>query len=288
LAAGFRIRVSDPFVIVYNTEAVYARWVEGVYSRLHREFINHWRNKRMPLTKVNKPLITVIYRTQDEYAEHVRRELGHDPGSMVAYYNLLTNRVTMYDLTSLFRPSGTVLDSDRQINEILANPNAVAMVTTVVHEATHQLMFNTGMQTRLADTPLWLNEGLAMYFETHDLTSSTGWRSAGKVNELRLIRLRQYLATRPPDSLRTMLTDDNVFRDGEQSLDRYAEAWGLCYFLLNRKGPNFVSYLKHMSTKQPLFTESPDERLQSFQTFLGDDLERLDAGFVEFIRRLVR
>ncbi len=284
---GFRIRVADQFVIIYNTEPAYARWVEGVYKRLYREFVNHWRDKRgFPLTPVNRPLVTVIYRTQAEYAEHVRRELGHDPGNMVAYYNLLTNRVTMYDLTALFRTPGMALDNERQINEILGNPNAVAMVTTIVHEATHQLMFNAGMQTRLAETPLWLNEGLAMYFETPDLNNAAGWRSAGKVNLVRLARLRQYLAHRPPDSLRTMLADDAVFREGEQMLDRYAEAWGFCYFLLNRRGPAFVEYLKHMSSKAPLLAGTSEERIQEFQTFLGDDLEKLDAEFIDFIRRL--
>ncbi|HMP80206.1 MAG TPA: DUF1570 domain-containing protein, partial [Pirellulaceae bacterium] len=286
---GFRIRVADQFVIVYNTEPAYARWVEGVYKRLYREFVNHWRDKRgFPVVSVNKPLVTVIYRTQAEYAEHVRRELGHDPGNMVAYYNLLTNRVIMYDLTALFRTPGMALDNDRQINQILGNPNAIAMVTTIVHEATHQLIFNTGMQTRLADTPLWLNEGLAMYFETPDLNNAAGWRSAGKVNHVRLMRLRQYLHSRQPNSLRIMLSDDSVFREGEQMLDRYAEAWGFCYFLLNRKGPAFIEYLKYLSAKQPLMADTAEERVQEFQTFLGDDLDKLDAEFVEFISRLTR
>ena len=39
-------------------------------------------------------------------------------------------------------------------------------VATTVHEAIHQLMFHTGLQTARVQYPLWISEGLATAFET--------------------------------------------------------------------------------------------------------------------------
>ena len=73
-------------------------------------------------------------------------------------------------------------------------------MATIIHEATHQLAFNCGMQNRYADIPLWLSEGIAIYFETPDLRNKRGWRSIGSVNRVRLAEFRRYLRSRPSDS----------------------------------------------------------------------------------------
>ena len=72
----------------------------------------------------------------------------------------MTNRVAMYDLTADF---GNGAGQNRDFEDILRDPRSIRMVTTIIHEGTHQLMFNTGLQTRLADTPYWLNEGCLLY-----------------------------------------------------------------------------------------------------------------------------
>ena len=85
-----------------------------------------------------------------------------------------------------------------QINQILAQPEALRAVSTIVHEATHQIAFNCGLHTRLSDCPRWLSEGIAMYlFETPDLSSPKGWKSIGCVNQLRLEQFAKYLPMRP-------------------------------------------------------------------------------------------
>ena len=59
-------------------------------------------------------------------------------------------------------------------------------VSTIVHEATHQIAFNSGLHQRLSDCPKWFSEGVAMYCETPDLKSSEGWAGIGAVNRNRL------------------------------------------------------------------------------------------------------
>ena len=89
---------------------------------------------------------------------------------------------------------------------MLSRPEAELSVATIVHEATHQIAFNSGLQTRFADVPLWISEGIAVFFETPDLESAKGWRTIGAVNSARLAQFQRYLADRPPTSLKTLIS----------------------------------------------------------------------------------
>jgi hypothetical protein len=193
----------------------------------------------------------------------------------------------MYDLTGVEsanrygRPVGTI----KQINQILIQPEAERQVATVVHEATHQIAYNCGMHARYSDCPLWLSEGIAIFFETPDLKSSKGWRGVGAVSWLRLERFRQYLGRRPADSLTTLIADDRRFRDTAHNLDAYAEAWALTYYLIRRYPDEYVEYLKALGKKKPLIDDGPAARLDEFQKAFGD-LQRLDAEFLRYMQRV--
>jgi hypothetical protein len=133
---------------------------------------------------------------------------------------------------------------------------------------------------------LWLSEGLAMFFETPDLTSSKGWRTIGAVNRPRLVRFRQYLKTRYADSLETLIADDKRFRDTTTALDAYAEAWALNYFLINHYPEEYAAYLKLLGEKGPLLTDSPDVRVAEFRKAFGKELDELDREFQQQLRRV--
>lgn len=285
LPDGFKIHHAGDFVIAYSTERAYARWVGGLYQRLHRGFTKHWQRKKFKTKEPNFPLAVIIFSNKAEYERYMTKELGGVSPGLVAYYNLQSNRVAMYDLTAGRNADGNG-DRNRRISEVLADPRSIQMVATVIHEGTHQLMFNTGMQIRMSDTPLWLNEGLAMYFETPDLSNNRGWRAIGRVNHMRLVSFKQSLQRRPADSLNLMLTSDKRFRDQETALDAYAESWAFCYFLLKEHEEEFVDYLKLMSQKSQQKADSKKTRLNDFRKFLGEDLQALDREFLKYIEKL--
>ena len=207
--------------------------------------------------------------------------------SVIGYFGLTTNRMTMYDLTGLEArgPRRGHGKTTVQINQILAQPDALPTVATIVHEATHQIAFNCGLHTRLSDCPLWFSEGIAVYFETPDLSSPKGWKGIGAVNQPRLERFRQYLETRPVNSLETLIRDDTRFRDAKQALDAYAEAWALTYFLIQKHSKAYVAYLAMLSKKPPLGEDGPEKRLDQFRQIFGE-LGPLDADFMRYVARL--
>lgn len=282
---GFEIHVTQHYVICHNTSRVYAQWCGALFERLYKAFTNFWTRKGFDLHEPEFPLVALVFADADSYAAYAAREAGDGARTIIGYYSFALNRVAMHDLTGVqaLRKSGGKHSNSNEINQMLARPEAERTVATIIHEATHQIAFNCGLQTRGANHPLWFSEGLAIYFETPDLSSSKGWRTIGAVNRVRLAGFRRYLRKgRPADSLVTLLTRDDRLRDGdpERSADAYAEAWALNYFLFRHRPKQYLAYVRLMSEKKPLIANDAETRLREFQKVFGD-LRQLDAEFIK-------
>ena len=290
LPEGFRVFTTAHYLVCYNTSTPYAQWCGALYERLYRGFFTFWKNRGWILKEPERPLIAVVFDDQESYASYADEELGSAADVIIGYYSLQSNRVMMYDLTGVdgqgFGRSRA--STAKHVNRILSQPAAERTVATIIHEATHQLAFNCGLQIRYADNPLWLSEGLAIYFETPDLKNSRGWRRIGSVSRVRLPEFRQYLLDRPDNSLITLIADDHRFRQPSvrQRNQAYAEAWALNYFLIRRYPREFVAYLKVLSAKSPLVRDEKEQRIAEFKAAFSDDLEKLDAQFLRFIKRV--
>jgi hypothetical protein len=286
LPAGFEVHRTAHYLICHDTSPAYARWCGSLFERLYMAFTNYWKRRGMKLTEPEFPLVAVIFADRAAYAKFSRAELGDAAASIIGYFSLRTNRMTMHDLTGMEAGNrhSSRGSTGAQINQILSRPEAARTVATIVHEATHQIAFNCGLHTRYSDCPLWFSEGIAVYFEAPDLSSSRGWRGIGAINQPRLLQFRQFLAKRPADSLRTLIADDKRFRDPKQALDAYAEAWALTYYLILRQPKQFVGYLRTLSEKQLLLQDGPETRLKEFTEAFGD-LRELDANFLRYMTR---
>ncbi len=288
LPAGFEVYTTHHYLICHNTSREYAAWCGALFERLYKAFTNFWSRKGMKLHEPDFPLVAVVFNSRESYGNYAKGELGESAESIIGYYSLRSNRVTMYDLTGIesLRSPGDRRGSPAQINAVLARPEAEQIVATIIHEATHQIAFNSGLQTRFADIPLWVSEGIAVYFETPDLQNAKGWRTIGAVNESRLVRFREYLAHRPADSLKSLICDDKRLRDARTALDAYAEAWALNYYLIHQHPKQYLAYLQMLAQKKQFFWDDPAARLKEFQAAFGDNLGQLDADFVRQMQKL--
>jgi hypothetical protein len=285
---GFEIHTTVHYLICYNTSKAYAQWCGSLFERLYLAFTTFFEHHGFKLHAPETPLVVIIFADHDGYAHFTSDELGGNARSVIGFYSLRTNRVNMYDLTGVeaVRQAGDKRGNAAQINQLLSSPEAEAMVATVIHEATHQIAFNCGLEQRFADVPLWLSEGLAMYFETPDLSNTKGWRTLGEVNRPRLARFREYLSRRPANSLTSLIVEDTRLRDPRQSLDAYAEAWALTYFLLRQHPKEYQAFTELQSAKGPLVWDEPAQRLKQFQECFGNDLSALDTEFLRYMQRV--
>ena len=288
LPDNFRFFERNHYVIGYQTELAYAKWIGSLYEgRLYRGFERFWKQKKLELTTPEFPLVVLIFQNQQTYEQFLLQEFGQVP-TMVAYYNLQSNRVAMYDLTTRQPVGGNNMANNRTLEMILWSPAIWPMIATLIHEGSHQLIFNRGIQQRFADSPYWLNEGLAMYFETPDRTHRSGWRQAGQLNYARLAEFRQRQQNRSLQSLKSLIQSDELFQnpDSDSVVGSYAESWALVHFLLERRADQFTAYLEDLRKKRPLAPITAEQRIQDFETHFGDDWEGLEKQFMEFMNML--
>jgi hypothetical protein len=289
LPQGFEAHRTANYVICHNTSKAYAAWCGGLFERLHKNFLNFWSRKGLELHDPDFPLAAILFADRESYQVYAKRELGEAAAATIGLYSLHTNRMTMYDLTSidkLRRPGDRRLTS-AQINAMLSRPEGERTVATIVHEATHQMAFNCGLHTRYADIPVWVSEGIAVYFETPDLKSRSGWNTIGALSPGRLHTFKGYLPERPADSLKSLIVTDARFRDARQAPIAYAEAWALVYHLMNgqKTQEKFIDYLKLLAKKERLVFDKPEERLKEFEAAFGD-LGKLDPALIRAMGKL--
>lgn len=283
LGHGFEVVTTRHYVICTSARRQYAAWCGALFERLYLSFHNHWKQRGMKLAEPEFPLVALVFAGEKEFAAFATKDAGADVATAKGYYSIGTNRMVLYDLTAAdAKPIGDATDIDKQVAAVPYN------IATVIHEATHQIAFNSGMHTRYADNPLWLVEGMAMYFETPDLSSKTGWKTAGAVNDERLGQFRDFISAgrRKPDSLTTLISSDARFNNADQAADAYAEAWALSFYLIRTRKEAYVKYLNVLAAKPRLVFDTPEERQAEFRAAFGEDLKQIETEFLKNIRRL--
>ncbi len=287
MGPGFQVYQSKHYVVVYNTTRKYAQWCSSLLERLQRGFLAYWRKQGCDVQEPEHPLAVVVLGDKASYMQYAKQELGAAAGSAIGFYSLQTNRITMYDLTGMqaLRREDTRRGSLHDITAMLSQPEAEPLVATIVHEATHQIAFNCGMQKRFGANPVWLGEGLAVFHETPDLSSSRSWTGIGRVNYERWDRYRHNANNNRVAPLRSLILSDERFRNPRTAVDAYAEAWAWTYFLITWHTDQYVAYLKDLAAKPVLTVDDKRTRLADFTKHFGSDFQALED---EFYRRMSR
>lgn len=287
MGPGFQVYQAKHYVIVYNTTRKYAQWTSSLLERLQKGFVAYWKRRGFDVKEPEAPLAVVIFGDKNTYLQYAREELGQAAGTAIGYYSLQSNRITMYDLTGMqaLRREDSKRGSLHDITAMLSEPEAAPQVATIVHEATHQIAFNCGLQKRFVDNPVWLAEGMAMFCETPDLFSNRSWSGIGKVNYDRWDLYRENANANRVGTLKSIIVDDTRFRNPRTAVDAYAEAWAWTYFLITWHTDEFVAYLKEMADKPLLTPADKKQRLAEFTKHFGDDFTKLED---EFYRRMSR
>ena len=103
LPKGFEVHATTHYLIVHNTSRAYAQWCGALFERLYMAFRNYWTKRGFDLSEPQFPLVAAVFADRAAYLKHSRGELGGGAESVIAYFSLDTNRMTMYDLTGTER-----------------------------------------------------------------------------------------------------------------------------------------------------------------------------------------
>lgn len=284
---SFQIHTTKHYVICSDAGTAYMKWCGILFERLFRAFQTYWRTSRLALSPPKFPLVAIIFKDRKDFARYAATDTGLPMATSVGYYSVRMNRMVLFDLTGTAKAKNNRARpvSAEEISRRIAKSSF--NIATIIHEATHQIAFLSGMHKRYADNPLWLTEGMAMYFETPNLRNQQGWQTVGTVNAVRMRQFRDYVRKRRKgNSLISLIGSNKRLTDAKTSKDAYAESWALTYFLIKTRRATYQRYLKEIAKKKPLIWDSPAERLALFRKLFGADLKKLDQTFLRSMSRI--
>ncbi len=284
----------------------FADLFEDVFRSLH----GYVSVRGFALPDPDFPLIAVVYPNEKAFAANCRQDhVPFIPG-LRGYYHRLTNRVqvfeddadhlagvrrTLPDTHAATASLPSVLRSRSQWAEGLTTQShpqtwdaniQSTLRNTIVHESTHQAAYNLGLHTRIGDNPKWVTEGLATLLESDGVRGNRGSQPAQtRLNQERFEWFGAFAQQRrEPHSLADFISGDRMFHTA--ALDAYAQAWALSFFLAETRPSQYWRYLQDISQRDPLPSYGASERLADFQSAFGNDIDRIEVGFLRFMDEL--
>ncbi|MBI1249474.1 DUF1570 domain-containing protein [bacterium] len=255
--------------LVVHPKGTKDQWA-GQFEKLYRSFQQYFAARGIYPERPQFPLVAIVFPDFKSYQKYAAQEGMRVSRGIVGYYSGKTNRVALYDVTF-----GTH-------NEALWEEN----INTVIHEATHQTAFNTGIHNRFAGGPKWLIEGLATMFEAPGVWDSRNYNHfRDRVNKTRMLEFLEYARTqRAPNSLAAFVTNDKAYL--RRPSTAYGEGWALVFYLIETRPREFAAYVRKVADQPNGATYSDAERLKDFQDAFGQDLNQLEAHFLRYIDEL--
>ena len=270
LAAGFWL-LASPSV----TNAGSLRTLRSAHYNVHTDL-------DQPLAEEMGRRLDAMY---DEYARRLEQFKTADPNQRFEVY-LFANRDDYMRLTqNRFPNTGGIFMAGRNLlAAFLEGQGRDGLRRAIQHEAFHQFAF-TAISP---DLPVWLNEGMAQYFEEGVWTGSS--YSIGQVPPRRLRQLQHDMSNKQIVPFRQMLTmtDEqwaaNLTSNADKGATQYNQAWAMVHFLVHGSNgndkyrPRLIDMLKRIhdgAKPTEAFIESFSRNVDGFQ-----------ARFEEFARKL--
>lgn len=239
------------------------------FEELYRSFIRYFSVRGTVPQEPPFPMVAIVWPTQLDFVRYAAAEGTPVSATVLGYYSIYTNRIALFD------QGGGQADSESWTENS----------STIIHEATHQTAFNTGLHSRFVQTPRWLAEGLGTLFEAPGVWDSANHPQAGKrVNEGRLRDFQHLLAKAPPRQgfVAEMISSDRWFQSDPSVA--YAHAWALTYFLVETRPKQYFAYLKTTASKAAFSNYPAAVRQADFMGAFGRDVRKLEADFLGHMR----
>jgi hypothetical protein len=262
--SAFEVSAAGKYLVVHP-RGHGSEWSQR-FDELYRSFKMFFAVRGFQLREPEFPLVAIILRSKEEFYRYARKEKAQLQSSILGYYSSQTNRVAMYDVTA--GRSNTAWHANAE---------------TIIHEATHQTAFNTGIHSRFAPPPQWVAEGLGTLFEARGIWDARGSsRPADRVNRGRLAQFRSLLTKHKGDTLVQLVSSDKLFKS---DIDlAYAESWALTYYLSQTQPTKYAAYLARTARRPEFQSYTSAERLADFTGVFGENFRLLDAQFLQYMR----
>lgn len=281
-----------------------AREYAALFDQIYTSFRSYFRRRNLKLSKPEFPLVALVFPDHVDFATYARREKVRASRGLMGYYHPNSNRVALFDpgqqtaareVQPLLESQFALLEQPRETFALLttepyarASSSSSGLQDTMIHEATHQMAFNTGLHSRIGQNPKWVVEGLATVFEAPGIRGSGSKHNAiTRINRERFVRFNNYAQQRrQKKSLEAFVADDSLFN--RAVLDAYAEAWALSFYLIETRSSAYLKYLRKIAKRDPVKAYRSKERVHDFKQAFGKDLAVLEGSMLRYFEKLAR
>jgi len=268
LGKGFEVRGTGHYMVAHprGQRDRWPQWFEDLY----RSFVRYFSVRGFQLTEPPFPLIGIVCKDRGDFYRYATSQGVPAAGGTLGYYELESNRIILYDVT------GHEADSaDWEQN-----------AATIIHEATHQTAFNTGIHSRYTPPPVWVVEGLATMFEAPGVYNSRfNTRRSDRINRRQFEQFRKFAAPKHrPEMTAGLIASDRLFRAVPAAA--YAEAWALTFYLMETQPHKYADYLARTARRPPFKPYTARQRTADFTAVFGDDWRMLEARLLRFMAGL--
>ena len=259
------VSTTEHYVVVHPPGKA-AIWAEP-FENLHLEFVHWAKHNGLKPTDPQFPMVAVVLRSRRDFDLFMKNDIKIANRSIQGFYSNKSNRMVMFD------PSSKVRVDDQ--TWLYRDP-------TIVHEATHQSAFNTRVQNRFSQPPLWMAEGLAMLFESPGYSRSRKFTEPKhRVNQRRLAALRKMKPHATLPAKMVGLVGNNRLYETEP-VEYYNLAWGLTWFLAEERHDQLIRYMKKDASRKAYTSQSQLDELKLFSKYFGNDMEQLKRDIGDF------
>ncbi len=235
------------------------------FEQLYRSFVHYFSVRGLKVERPEFPLIAIVVPREEDMHAYAAREGTRIGGGVLGYYSSRSNRVILYD-----RGGGKASKKDWADNS-----------DTIIHEATHQTAFNTGVHRRWPLPPVWVVEGLGTMFESPGVWDSQNHRHReDRINRGRLESFKRIATKVNGPVLSDVVATDRQYRANPGAA--YAIGWALTYYLVETQPGKYRDYLKR-TTAHTKRAATSEQRLADFTAEFGEDFAMLNARFQRFM-----
>lgn len=263
LGSDFDILISGPYVIA-APKGEADRWKRR-FNTLLAGYTRYCEVRGWPARRADFPLVVIVFSDRQQFLRYAMTQTKQLPNMAVGSYFPRTNRCILYQIGGATGVNWSETES------------------TIVHEAVHQLAYNTGLHERLFDNPTWFVEGVATMFEQPAVYDLNVRRStiSNRMNPSKVRDLQEII--KKPGQLefimREIVVSDEYFK--HDPLSAYAVAWGMVFYLTERMPSQFRNFIE-LQNRRRFGEYKPMDRDRDFQQAFGQTPD----GLAPALRRL--
>ena len=239
------------------------------FEELYRSFMHYFSVRGFTIREPEFPLVAIVWKNEQEFIRYANNDGTSIVPGTLGYYSPTSNRITLFD----------VGNGDKSAAAWEQNAE------TIIHEATHQTAFNTGVHKRFAQSPRWLVEGLGTMFEAPGVWNSRAKPlKSDRLNRGRLSEFQRLSPSFKQGFVAEFVSDDRMFRSDVNRA--YATAWALSFYLVETRPQKYSQFLAMTATRPDFSAYPAAERLKDFVKVFGADPAVLEAQFLKFMREI--